>query len=83
MHEIINPTSVTSATRIYYLTCYSHWTLQWSEKCNNVEGMRLNDLKFADDIVIVSNNNNAIKKVLNQLSEASSGGLGKQQAKNY
>lgn len=45
--------------------------LAWENKGINVDGTRLNHLRFADDIVVISNDINQLKDMLEELQETS------------
>lgn len=44
--------------------------LEWNTKGINVDGFRLNHLRFADDIVLISNNATELQEMLNELNLA-------------
>ncbi len=46
-------------------------TLDWTEKGININGEHLSHLRFADDIVIISDNLNELEKMLQELDKAS------------
>ena len=45
--------------------------LEWDSKGININGERLNHLRFADDIVLISTNGEEIEEMLNQLNKES------------
>lgn len=47
--------------------------LDWQDKGINIDGTRLNHLRFADDIILISNSSEQLKYMLEELHHASSG----------